>query len=109
MCGGTEKARGRRPPRPSSEGCSRLVSPSSPAPRCGDPLAGSPSLTQSRHSLHLGDCVTALARYSRERRQDLGLAAEQLRLARRHLDRITGHVGAEDVLDIIFRDFCVGK
>ncbi|XP_074893940.1 5-taurinomethyluridine-[tRNA] synthase subunit GTPB3, mitochondrial isoform X1 [Buteo buteo] len=76
---------------------------------CGDPLAGSPSLTQSRHSLHLGDCVTALARYSRERRQDLGLAAEQLRLARRHLGRITGHVGAEDVLDIIFRDFCVGK
>ncbi|XP_064325592.1 tRNA modification GTPase GTPBP3, mitochondrial isoform X2 [Phalacrocorax carbo] len=77
--------------------------------RCGDPLAGSPSLTQSRHSLHLGDCAAALARYGRERRRDLGLAAEQLRLARRQLGRITGHVGAEDVLDIIFRDFCVGK
>ncbi|KAM6231962.1 5-taurinomethyluridine-[tRNA] synthase subunit GTPB3, mitochondrial isoform 2-T2 [Spheniscus humboldti] len=76
---------------------------------CGDPLAGSPSLTQSRHSLHLGDCAAALARYGRERQQDLGLAAERLRLARRHLGRITGHVGAEDVLDIIFRDFCVGK
>ncbi|KAM6041362.1 5-taurinomethyluridine-[tRNA] synthase subunit GTPB3, mitochondrial [Chlamydotis macqueenii] len=76
---------------------------------CGDPLAGSPSLTQSRHSLHLGDCATALARYGRERQQDLGLAAERLRLARRHLGRITGHVGAEDILDIIFRDFCVGK
>ncbi|NWX06212.1 GTPB3 GTPase, partial [Caloenas nicobarica] len=74
---------------------------------CGDPLAGSPSLTQSRHSLHLGACVAALARYGRER--DLALAAERLRLARRHLGRITGHVGAEDVLDIIFRDFCVGK
>lgn len=80
-----------------------------PSPRCGDPLAGSPSLTQSRHGLHLGDCAAALARYGRERRRDLGLAAEQLRLARRHLGRITGHVGAEDVLDIIFRDFCVGK
>ncbi|XP_053906472.1 tRNA modification GTPase GTPBP3, mitochondrial isoform X4 [Cuculus canorus] len=76
---------------------------------CGDPLAGSPSLTQSRHSLHLGDCAAALARYDRERRRDLGLAAERLRLARRHLGRITGHVGAEEVLDIIFRDFCVGK
>ncbi|XP_074019904.1 5-taurinomethyluridine-[tRNA] synthase subunit GTPB3, mitochondrial [Numenius arquata] len=76
---------------------------------CGDPLAGSPSLTQSRHSLHLGDCAGALARYGRERRRDLGLAAERLRLARRHLGRITGHVGAEDILDIIFRDFCVGK
>lgn len=88
-------------------GCSRLVS--APLPRCGDPLAGSPSLTQSRHSLHLGDCAAALARYDRDRRRDLGLAAERLRLARRHLGRITGHVGAEDVLDIIFRDFCVGK
>ncbi|NXX22564.1 GTPB3 GTPase, partial [Podargus strigoides] len=76
---------------------------------CGDPLAGSPSLTQSRHSLHLGDCVAALAQYGRERQRDLGLAAEQLRLARRHLGLITGHVGAEDILDIIFRDFCVGK
>ncbi|NXF65069.1 GTPB3 GTPase, partial [Ciccaba nigrolineata] len=51
----------------------------------------------------------ALAQYGRERRRDLGLAAERLRLARRHLGRITGHVGAEDVLDIIFRDFCIGK
>uniref|UniRef100_A0A8C3KRQ6 GTP binding protein 3, mitochondrial n=1 Tax=Calidris pygmaea TaxID=425635 RepID=A0A8C3KRQ6_9CHAR len=79
---------------------------------CGDPLAGSPSLTQSRHSLHLGDCVVALARYGQERRWprgDLGLAAERLRLARRHLGRITGQVGAEDILDIIFKDFCVGK
>ncbi|KAM6236186.1 5-taurinomethyluridine-[tRNA] synthase subunit GTPB3, mitochondrial [Porphyrio hochstetteri] len=76
---------------------------------CGDPLSGSPTLTQSRHSLHLGGCVAALARYELERRRDLGLAAERLRVARRHLGRITGHVGAEDILDIIFRDFCVGK
>ncbi|NWU73792.1 GTPB3 GTPase, partial [Pterocles burchelli] len=64
---------------------------------------------QSRHSLHLGDCAVALARYGGDRHRDLGLAAEQLRLARRHLGRITGHVGAEDVLDVIFRDFCIGK
>ncbi|NXC32065.1 GTPB3 GTPase, partial [Campylorhamphus procurvoides] len=76
---------------------------------CGDPLGGSPSLTQSRHSQHLEGCAAALARYGHERQRDLALAAEQLRLARRELGRITGHVGAEDVLDIIFRDFCVGK
>ncbi|NXT74361.1 GTPB3 GTPase, partial [Zapornia atra] len=76
---------------------------------CGDPLSGSPTLTQSRHSHHLGGCVAALARYEPERRRDLGLAAERLRVARRHLGCITGHVGAEDILDIIFRDFCVGK
>ncbi|NXY23887.1 GTPB3 GTPase, partial [Atrichornis clamosus] len=77
---------------------------------CGDPLLGWPSLTQSRHSGHLGSCAAALARYGRgDHHGDLGLAAEQLRLARRELGRITGHVGAEDVLDVIFRDFCVGK
>uniref|UniRef100_A0A8V1AF30 5-taurinomethyluridine-[tRNA] synthase subunit GTPB3, mitochondrial n=1 Tax=Gallus gallus TaxID=9031 RepID=A0A8V1AF30_CHICK len=72
---------------------------------CGDPLAGSPSLTQSRHSTQLGGCMAALALYRQQ--QDVGMAAEQLRLARRHLGRITGHVGAEDILDVIFRDFCI--
>ncbi|XP_054142632.1 tRNA modification GTPase GTPBP3, mitochondrial [Melozone crissalis] len=77
---------------------------------CGDPLLGSPSLTQSRHSRHLGACAAALERFGDLGDSgDLAVAAEQLRVARRELGRITGHVGAEDVLDIIFRDFCVGK
>ncbi|NXP42214.1 GTPB3 GTPase, partial [Leiothrix lutea] len=79
---------------------------------CGDPLLGSPSLTQSRHSRHLGACAAALARFSHGDSGDIGdlaVAAEQLRVARRELGRITGQVGAEEVLDIIFRDFCVGK
>nr|XP_025045069.1 tRNA modification GTPase GTPBP3, mitochondrial [Pelodiscus sinensis] len=67
---------------------------------CGDPLAGSPSLTQARHRLHLTSCLASLG---------LVLAAEELRLARRHLGKITGRVSAEEILDIIFRDFCVGK
>uniref|UniRef100_A0A7M4DWZ4 GTP binding protein 3, mitochondrial n=1 Tax=Crocodylus porosus TaxID=8502 RepID=A0A7M4DWZ4_CROPO len=76
---------------------------------CGDPLVGSPSLTQTRHRLHLISCLDALGRYHRGRGGDLALAAEELRLARRHLGRITGQVGAEDILDIVFRDFCIGK
>ncbi|NXB50492.1 GTPB3 GTPase, partial [Leucopsar rothschildi] len=76
---------------------------------CGDPLLGSSSLTQSRHSRHLGACVAALARFNRGDNGDLAVAAEQLRVARRELGRITGHVGTEDILDVIFRDFCVGK
>ncbi|XP_053822057.1 tRNA modification GTPase GTPBP3, mitochondrial [Vidua chalybeata] len=77
---------------------------------CGDPLSGWPSLTQSRHSRHLGACAAALERFGDLGDSgDLAVAAEQLRVARRELGRITGHVGAEDVLDIIFRDFCVGK
>ncbi|RMB89757.1 hypothetical protein DUI87_33772 [Hirundo rustica rustica] len=83
-----------------------------PGVPCGDPLSGSPSLTQARHSRHLGACAAALSRFCREDSGDIGdlaVAAEQLRVARRELGRITGHVGAEEVLDIIFRDFCVGK
>ncbi len=37
------------------------------------------------------------------------LAAEDLRLAARALGRITGRVDVDDVLDLIFRDFCIGK
>ncbi|XP_064353553.1 tRNA modification GTPase GTPBP3, mitochondrial [Dromaius novaehollandiae] len=77
---------------------------------CGDPRAGGPSLTQSRHGHHLRACLGALRRCRPAApAADLALAAEELRQARRHLGRITGHVGAEDVLDVIFRDFCVGK
>ena len=37
------------------------------------------------------------------------LAAEDLRLAARALGRITGRVDVDEVLDVIFRDFCIGK
>ncbi|MEP4734570.1 hypothetical protein, partial [Parvibaculum sp.] len=37
------------------------------------------------------------------------LVAEDLRLAARALGRITGRVDVEDLLDVIFRDFCIGK
>ncbi|XP_067416191.1 tRNA modification GTPase GTPBP3, mitochondrial isoform X2 [Emydura macquarii macquarii] len=77
--------------------------------RCGNPLAGSPSLTQARHRLHLTSCLDSLGRYHGYKALDLVLAAEELRLARRHLGKITGRVSAEEILDIIFRDFCVGK
>ncbi|XP_053321736.1 tRNA modification GTPase GTPBP3, mitochondrial isoform X1 [Spea bombifrons] len=76
---------------------------------CGDPLEGSPSITQMRHRLHLTSCLDALGQYPVYREQDLVLAAEQLRVANRQLGSITGKVGAEEILDIIFRDFCIGK
>ncbi|HEX5316770.1 MAG TPA: hypothetical protein VFX22_08970, partial [Candidatus Kapabacteria bacterium] len=37
------------------------------------------------------------------------LRAEDVRLASRALGRITGRVDVEDLLDVIFRDFCIGK
>ena len=37
------------------------------------------------------------------------LLAEEFRMAARALSRLTGRVDVEDVLDMIFRDFCIGK
>ena len=37
------------------------------------------------------------------------LASEALRAALRALGRLTGQVGVEAILDVVFRDFCIGK
>ncbi|MEO0391707.1 MAG: tRNA uridine-5-carboxymethylaminomethyl(34) synthesis GTPase MnmE [Pseudomonadota bacterium] len=66
-----------------------------------------PSLTRARHREAL-----ETARDSIARALDAGppeLMAEDTRLALRALGRITGRVDVEDLLDIIFRDFCIGK
>lgn len=76
---------------------------------CGDPLQGAPTITQTRHRHHLAACLDALGRYGAHRLQDLVLSAEELRIAHRQLGAITGRVSAEDILDIIFSDFCIGK
>lgn len=85
--------------------CSSLFSPS----RCGDPLLGSPSPTQARHRLSLTKCLEALGHFGQHRHLDLALAAEDLRQARRLLGQLTGQVGAEEILALIFKDFCIGK
>jgi tRNA modification GTPase len=68
---------------------------------------GTPVITRLRHRTALEECVSALERF-----QGAGLpelAAEDLRGATRALGRITGRVDVEDMLDIIFREFCIGK
>ena len=73
-------------------------------------IAGSyttPSLTRERHRNALEDCRFSL---DQARHAPLPeLMAEDVRLAIRALGRITGRVDVEDLLDIIFRDFCIGK
>ncbi|MEX0583973.1 MAG: tRNA uridine-5-carboxymethylaminomethyl(34) synthesis GTPase MnmE [Sneathiella sp.] len=70
-------------------------------------LSGAPALTRVRHRLALEECVAALARFDGSAEPEL--AAEDIRLAVRALGRITGRVDVEDVLDVIFGDFCIGK
>ncbi len=73
--------------------------------RMGD--GGSSGLTRARHRQGLEDCRDALLRSLGE--TDEELVAEDVRLAARHLGRITGRVDVEDILDVVFGDFCIGK
>jgi tRNA modification GTPase len=64
-------------------------------------------LTRARHRAALEECRAALARAPVAREPEL--AAEDLRLAARALGRLTGRVDVEELLDVVFRDFCIGK
>lgn len=73
--------------------------------RMGD--QASPVLTRLRHRHALAEAEAALGRALGA--PEAELAAEDLRLAARALGRITGRVDVEDVLDQVFRSFCIGK
>ncbi len=67
-------------------------------------------VTRERQRAHLRETVLALERAkcaAQEGREEI--MAEHLRLASRALGKLLGRVDVEDVLDVIFRDFCVGK
>ena len=67
-------------------------------------------VARERQRAHLRETVTALRdaqRAAEEGREEI--MAEQLRLATRALGKLLGRVDVEDVLDVIFRDFCIGK
>jgi tRNA modification GTPase len=66
-----------------------------------------PLITRARHRMALTDCAKALDRFAQASLPEL--AAEDLRAATRALGRITGRVDVEDILDIIFNEFCIGK
>lgn len=66
-----------------------------------------PLITRARHRQALEECVAALQQFCAG--SVVELAAEDLRVATRSLGRITGRVDVEDMLDIVFREFCIGK
>ena len=69
--------------------------------------AGAPPLTRARHREALVECQSSLERALHA--PEVALAAEDLRLALRAIGRITGTVRLDELLDVIFRDFCIGK
>jgi tRNA modification GTPase len=67
-------------------------------------------VTRERQRAHLRTAVLALReaeRAGRDAREEI--VAEHLRLASRALGKLLGRVDVEDVLDVIFREFCIGK
>ncbi len=68
-----------------------------------------PSLTRVRHRKSLEDTINHLYRFEENAGFDAVLAAEDVRMASRSLGKITGRVGVEDMLDVVFSDFCIGK
>ena len=67
-------------------------------------------ITRERHRQHLVKCVENLKNFlNKNDNKDFDKAAEDLRLAIRHLGIIVGKVDVEEILGSIFNDFCIGK
>jgi tRNA modification GTPase len=67
-------------------------------------------ITRERHRQHLVQCADYLKSFSNKNdKKDFDKAAEDLRLATRHLGMIVGKVDVEEILGSIFNDFCIGK
>ena len=67
-------------------------------------------ITRERHRQNLINCAQHLEKFQKKKSvQDFDKAAEDLRLATRHLGMIVGKVDVEELLGSIFNDFCIGK
>jgi len=67
-------------------------------------------ISRERHRVKLNDSLRELDKFlKKDHNKDLELAAEDLRMATRHLGSIVGKVDVEEILGSIFKDFCIGK
>jgi tRNA modification GTPase len=71
------------------------------------PNHSSPLITQERYRVALKNSVANLENFSLAK--NIELAAEDLRLAAREIGKITGKIDIENILDVIFSRFCIGK
>ena len=67
-------------------------------------------ITRERHRIKLNQCLKEIDKFLlKDQNKDIELAAEDLRMATRHLGSIVGKVDVEEILASIFKDFCIGK
>ena len=90
------------------DGLEALISRLEEIARAEISAAGGAVLTRTRHRVELVSSRDALKRFVNH---DLApeLKAEELRIAARHLGRLTGLIDVEEVLGAIFSEFCIGK
>jgi len=89
------------------EGLDELLSAlTAQARSLGEPSEGA-AITRARHRQALMEVVAALDCFLAG--EEMELRAEDLRIAARALGRLTGRIDVEDMLDILFRSFCIGK
>ena len=74
-------------------------------------LSGAESVvaTRARHRAALKACAGSIEAALQDDGRGLELRAEDLRQAVDALGRVTGRIGVEEMLDVVFRDFCIGK
>jgi tRNA modification GTPase len=71
--------------------------------------AESALITRERQRRAIEACVSHLDRATAADELPLELVSEEVRLAARALARLVGRIDVEDLLDVVFRDFCIGK
>ena len=67
-------------------------------------------ITRERHRTKLNAALKEIEKFlEKDQAKEIETAAEDLRLATRHLGSIVGKVDVEEILGAIFQDFCIGK
>lgn len=93
------------------EGLTDVVSRMAEVAREKMDVSGTPVISRVRHRVALFDSVKSVERglVGLKGGIEPEIIAEELRVASDDLGRISGRVGVEDLLDVVFRDFCIGK
>lgn len=78
---------------------------------CGNPSTESLCVSQARHRHHLTVCLQNIEEFLQNysENSDLSILVQKLRNSIRSIGHIVGAVRTDDILDVIFKDFCIGK
>ncbi|KAG8898933.1 mitochondrial splicing system protein [Tulasnella sp. 403] len=68
-----------------------------------------PLITQTRHRIHLENALQHLEAFANSNADEVVFAAEELRYAAHEIGKVCGVIGVEDILDTVFKEFCIGK